>query len=325
MNIFYSILILLLYFELPSLCHVRGIKVEDVSKYVGNNKFVCDGNSSHDLGVINDNYCDCVDGTDEPGTNACPHGVFYCNNEGHNPKIIPSSFVDDLVCDCCDGSDEFEDLCQNSCLEQERENAYKLQELLRGAQSLKEKAIVLAEELLRKDALDLQTFRGQLTQKERELAVAASNHQSALEAAKYAVSKERELLSLNGDFEEPTEPTENTSDPIKSGDLANNGNDEEDSFISEDVEDAEDLASLDNFISDGDYWGKKKFVPQELDEHLNYSNETKFLLNVEKEKRACKNDLEVEINELKAKVADLQQLSSIDFGVFCRERRRIQL
>ena len=50
---------------------------------------------------INDDYCDCADGTDEPGTAACANGSFYCAG-----RDIPSSRVGDGVCDCCDGSDE---------------------------------------------------------------------------------------------------------------------------------------------------------------------------------------------------------------------------
>jgi hypothetical protein len=59
---------------------------------------------------MNNNYCDCADGSDEPLTSACA-GVlaapsFQCHGSGFLNVTIPLSRVQDGVCDCCDGEDE---------------------------------------------------------------------------------------------------------------------------------------------------------------------------------------------------------------------------
>ncbi|CAG2165603.1 unnamed protein product [Oppiella nova] len=60
---------------------------------------------------LNDDYCDCVDGSDEPSTNACPTNKFYCTtNSANSQHYISSAKVNDGICDCCDGSDEYKGL-----------------------------------------------------------------------------------------------------------------------------------------------------------------------------------------------------------------------
>lgn len=91
---------------------IRGIYYTDVKTYRpdSNNEFKCKTNHQKIFfDQVNDDYCDCEDGTDEPSTTACPNGIFYCDTQYPRKEIlsVPSSKVNDGICDCCDGSDEW--------------------------------------------------------------------------------------------------------------------------------------------------------------------------------------------------------------------------
>ncbi|CAL9046201.1 glucosidase 2 subunit beta-like isoform X1 [Musa acuminata AAA Group] len=96
-----------------------GIAPQDEGYYKSDVIKCKDGSKKFTKQQLNDEFCDCPDGTDEPGTSACPEGEFYCRNAGHIPRTIFSSRVNDGVCDCCDGSDEYngKSNCPNTCWE----------------------------------------------------------------------------------------------------------------------------------------------------------------------------------------------------------------
>ncbi|EAU82449.1 endoplasmic reticulum protein [Coprinopsis cinerea okayama7 len=115
-----------------------GVDPALIKKYTPSksNTWKClDGSKEIPWSAVNDDYCDCRDGSDEPGTSACPNSRFYCQNKGHIGSFIPSSRVGDGLCepDCCDGSDEKPGVCPNRCKEigdayrKEREALEKIQ------------------------------------------------------------------------------------------------------------------------------------------------------------------------------------------------------
>ncbi|KAF6834581.1 glucosidase 2 subunit beta precursor [Colletotrichum plurivorum] len=128
----------------------RGVGPEFAKFFQSKESFSCISNPEVKLSLkqINDNTCDCPDGSDEPGTAACAHldplsppqpfagsatGTtnttnalpgFWCSNVGHIGAYVPFMFVNDGHCDydiCCDGTEEYGKVggvkCENKCNE----------------------------------------------------------------------------------------------------------------------------------------------------------------------------------------------------------------
>lgn len=131
-------------FTLSEIPRPRGVPLSRASLYDPQKDFVCfDGSLTIPFTQVNDEYCDCPDASDEPGTAACPNGAFHCTNAGHKPLNLPSSRVNDGICDCCDGSDEYSNKhikCIDNCLElgrSAREEAQKKAQLIKAGKQLR--------------------------------------------------------------------------------------------------------------------------------------------------------------------------------------------
>jgi len=114
-----------------SLAPTSGVPPDQQALYAGP-EFSCkDGSGKIAIAQVNDNFCDCADGSDEPATAACGSSgaQFWCVNKGHHGKFLFASMVNDGVCDCCDGSDEDGTLaqCTNRCEDVGREIRRQLQ------------------------------------------------------------------------------------------------------------------------------------------------------------------------------------------------------
>ncbi|KAH7157342.1 glucosidase II beta subunit-like protein-domain-containing protein [Dactylonectria estremocensis] len=176
----------------------RGVGPEFAVHYQDKQEFSCITNAAIKLSLsqINDNSCDCPDGSDEPGTAACaildalspeqplPGSVsgttntanalpgFWCANEGHVGMYVPFLYVNDGTCDydlCCDGSEEFGGVggvkCENRCAAIGKEYRRLEDEKRRNMEKAAKKRDAMtaeAQELRRKVELKINTLQDEI-------------------------------------------------------------------------------------------------------------------------------------------------------------------
>lgn len=140
----------------------RGVPLTKKQFYEENKPFTClDGSRTIPFDRVNDDYCDCKDGSDEPGTAACPNGSFHCTNAGYRPMFIPSSRINDGICDCCDTTDEYNSgaKCENTC----RELGRKEREVLQKMAEVTKEGFLLKQQLIEEAKKGRQEKQGKVT------------------------------------------------------------------------------------------------------------------------------------------------------------------
>eukprot|EP00933_Yihiella_yeosuensis_P022643 TRINITY_DN17801_c0_g1_i1.p1 TRINITY_DN17801_c0_g1~~TRINITY_DN17801_c0_g1_i1.p1 ORF type:complete len:453 (-),score=139.72 TRINITY_DN17801_c0_g1_i1:83-1441(-) len=192
---------------------IRGVAPEDQQKYPQGpgSSFGCLKEKKEvPFESVNDNYCDCSDGSDEPGTGACSgqeETLFYCPNAGGTPQLVYASRVGDGICDCCDGSDEADLLerrpnaakaCPNTCVEdgerEKQEREKKLADLREGVKS-KEETIEKARKEISDAEAELKVLEEEIPKLEKVVEQAKAKKEEA-EAIRFQKDCKTEMPRL---------------------------------------------------------------------------------------------------------------------------------
>ncbi|XP_039034351.1 glucosidase 2 subunit beta-like isoform X3 [Hibiscus syriacus] len=197
----------------------HGISPQDLNYYKSSSDIIkCkDGSGKFSKSQLNDDFCDCPDGTDEPGTSACPAAKFYCQNAGHVSQFFFSSRVNDGICDCCDGSDEYDGKvkCPNTCWEAgkvARDRLMKKISTYKEGITLREQEIEVAKVGIAKDEAELAKLKNeekslkdiveQLKEQKEQIEKAEEKERLQKEKEENEKRKAEEALRENGKAEE---------------------------------------------------------------------------------------------------------------------------
>ncbi|KAK8635331.1 hypothetical protein V6N13_004072 [Hibiscus sabdariffa] len=235
----------------------HGIAPQDLNYYESSSDTIkCkDGSGKFSKSQLNDDFCDCPDGTDEPGTSACPAARFYCQNAGHVSQFLFSSRVNDGICDCCDGSDEYDGKvkCTNTCWEAgkvARDRLMKKIDTFMEGVTLREQEIELAKVGIAKDEAELAKLKDeekllkgiveQLKERKEQIEKAEEKERLQKEKEENEKRKAEDALREDGKGEEEGKvENEKVEQETSSDDKPNKSTDDdkigniEDSFVNE--------------------------------------------------------------------------------------------
>ncbi|KAK5574487.1 hypothetical protein RB653_009740 [Dictyostelium firmibasis] len=218
--------------QVLSLSPTYGVGPEELEYYKEAKYFNClRSNVQIPFSQVNDDFCDCPDGTDEPGTSACSSiGRFYCQNSGHKGDFIYSSFVNDGVCDCCDGSDEYQlkIKCKNNCKEIGEESRKKQNQAIEAYENGLQKKKQMEEEGTRvfnektEEITRLRKEIDPITQEIKELEVLVEQKKSEREVENKRLldekeNKDKETADSKPNVDEQQKETEENKEVVGEG------------------------------------------------------------------------------------------------------------
>ncbi|KAM7486439.1 hypothetical protein LguiA_002448 [Lonicera macranthoides] len=232
-----------------------GIAPQDEMYYkVASGAIKCrDGSKKFSKSQLNDDFCDCVDGTDEPGTSACPNGKFYCRNAGHTPLFVHSSRVNDGICDCCDGSDEYDGKvnCSNTCWEAGKVARERLKKKITTYQegiTLRKREIEQAKLAVAKDEAELLKLKNE-EKVLKGLVQQLKERKELIEKAEEKERLQREKEEEKRKAEKEESKAEEKADSLE-GESMKSSNDDKIGLLEDSPKDETDVH--DNFVADVD-------------------------------------------------------------------------